>query len=107
MCEAPARIFGLFPCKGTIRPGSDADLVVVDMDREVFVDPGRGKSKAKYTAFANQTFVGAPVMTFLRGELVARDGELVVPPGGGRFVRPARDPGSPARRGTERATEVT
>ncbi len=91
LCEAPARIFRLFPRKGTIRAGADADLVVVDMERTVLVDPAKGKSKGKYTAFANRTFVGAPVMTFLRGELIAKDGDLVVPPGSGRFAQPSLD----------------
>ncbi|MCE2453296.1 MAG: amidohydrolase family protein, partial [Nitrospinae bacterium] len=76
LCEAPARIFRLYPKKGTIRTGADADLVVVDMERTVLVDPVKGKSKGNYTAFANRTFVGAPVMTFLRGELIARDGDV-------------------------------
>jgi len=88
LCEAPAKIFRLYPRKGTVTVGADADLVVVDMERKINVDVAKGKSKAKYTAFVNKTFIGSPVMTFLRGEIIARDGQLVVPPGSGQFVRP-------------------
>ena len=89
ICETPARIFGLYPRKGTLSVGADADVVVLDMDRTVYVDPAKGQSKAKYTAFAHRTFKGCPVMTFLRGEMIARDGQLIVGPGSGRFASAA------------------
>jgi allantoinase len=86
--ERPAKIFGLFPRKGSIRVGSDADLVVVDMNKTSTVDPERFKSKAKYTPFAGWRMRGLPVMTIVNGTIVMRDGEIVGKPGVGTMVKP-------------------
>lgn len=86
--RGPAEIFGLYPQKGVIRPGADADLVVIDMEKTSHVDPSRFMSKAKYTAFEGWTLRGLPVMTFVNGTLVAKDGEIVAEPGTGTIVSP-------------------
>lgn len=88
MCERPARLLRLYSKKGCLRPGAAADLVVVDPGGELKVEAASFKSKAKYSPFDKWSFVGRPVMTVVRGRLVARDGKLVEGPGVGRRVRP-------------------
>ncbi len=70
-CENPARIFGLYPKKGVIAPGSDADLVVVDLDRKVTVTNDMVYSSAGWTLWEGKEIKGWPVMTMLRGKVVA------------------------------------
>lgn len=82
----PAKRFGLYPHKGAIRVGADADLVIVDMDREFRFDDSMAQTKAGYTAYAGRVARGAPVMTLVRGTVVAEEGEVLVEPGFGQFV---------------------
>lgn len=76
LCENPARIFNI-PNKGFIKEGMDADLVVVDLDREEMIDPGKFQSKAKYSPFKGFKVKGMPVMTMVRGNLVMNEGEVL------------------------------
>lgn len=81
-----ARILGLYPQKGTILPGSDADLTLYDLDNEWIVEPEHLFSKHQWTPLAGRT-VGVKVMeTIVRGTTVYRDGEIAVSPGYGRFL---------------------
>jgi dihydroorotase-like cyclic amidohydrolase len=75
--ENTARIFGLYPKKGVIAPGSDADLVVVDLDRKVKVTSDMVHSSAGWTLWEGREMKGWPVMTMLRGKVIAEwaDGE--------------------------------
>lgn len=84
----PAQIFGVYPRKGVIEVGADADLVVLDMDKASTVDPSKFKSKARYSAFEGWPLRGMPTMTFVGGTLVAKDGEIVGKPGAGTIVSP-------------------
>ena len=84
----PARRFGLYPRKGTIEAGSDADLVVIDYHAEHTVTREEVLSKAGYSAYEGQTLKGVPVLTTVRGRVVARDGVVTAEPGYGRFVGP-------------------
>lgn len=84
-CTEPARIFGLFPKKGALQPGADADLVVVDPARPMQIRNADQASKAGRTPFDGWTVPATPVMTLLRGEIIARDG-AIVGPARGRFV---------------------
>ena len=86
---APARRFGLYPAKGVLKEGADADVVVVDMEKTSTVAAARFKSKARYTAFEGWPMRGIPVMTFVNGTLVMKDGQIVGKAGNGTFVRPA------------------
>ena len=88
--ETPARLLGLYPRKGTIRLGSDADLVLVDAEKEHVLENEDIVSKAGWTPFAGYRVKGRPVITILRGQVVAEDGKAVAEPGSGRFVTPDR-----------------
>jgi dihydroorotase (multifunctional complex type) len=84
----PARRFALYPRKGTIEVGSDADLVVVDYESSHTVTRDEVLSKCGYSAYEGQTLQGVPILTTVRGQVVARDGQVTVNPGYGRFVGP-------------------
>jgi dihydroorotase (multifunctional complex type) len=81
-----ARIFRLHS-KGRIQPGADADLVVVDPDLERRVDALLLGGASDFSVFEGMHLRGWPTMTFLRGQLVARDGLSVGSPGTGRYLR--------------------
>ncbi len=74
--ERPARLFHLFPRKGAIQVGSDADLIIVDMEREETLADEDIVSKCKWTPFDGMKTKGAPVMTLVRGNVVMEDGEV-------------------------------
>lgn len=86
LSENPARIFGLYPQKGTIAAGSDADLVVFDPTREFTITAENQHSHAGYTLYEGRTVLGWPEMTFQRGHPVLREGEIVAQPGGAQFL---------------------
>lgn len=71
LCENPARIFGLYPKKGAIQVGADADLCVVDMDKEVTVSKDNLFTRSGWSIVEGHTFKGWPVMTILRGRVIA------------------------------------
>ncbi len=85
--EAPARLYGLYPRKGCLQVGADADLVVVDLSRERVLANENIISKAGWTPYAGRRVRGQPLMTFVRGTLVAEEGKPVGEPGWGKFVR--------------------
>lgn len=89
-CTTPARIFGLYPKKGAIVPGSDADLVLFDPDAEWVLTHGALHENVDYTPYEGFRMRGKPVMTISRGEVVAQKGKFVGTPGRGRFVKRGR-----------------
>ena len=86
LCENPARILGLYPRKGALLPGSDADLVIVDPDRKVVPQDEGMESKSAWTPYAGWELRGAPILTMLRGAVIAREGSVLNQPGSGRHV---------------------
>jgi dihydropyrimidinase len=82
----PARIFGLYPRKGTIAVGSDADMVFFDPARTAVVDERRLHSRAGYDPFNGFSLRGLPVLTLSRGDVIARDGQLLGEAGRGRHL---------------------
>ena len=86
LCENPARIFGLYPKKGTIAVGSDADLVVFDPTREFTIRTDNQHTNAGYTLYEGRSVLGWPEMSFQRGRRVLWQGEIVAESGRGRFV---------------------
>jgi dihydropyrimidinase len=95
MSTTPAKLHGLYPRKGTIAIGSDADLVLFDDNRRETISQSRLHSRAGYEPCEGMEVVGWPVATYSRGELIARDGEIVAKPGRGQLLRrqppPRRD----------------
>ncbi len=84
--QAPARLYGLYPRKGHLAVGSDADLAVVDLNAERTLEDAAVVSKAGWTPYAGRRVKGRVVMTFVRGQLVAQDGRPLGEPGHGRFL---------------------
>ena len=82
-----AKIFGLYPRKGTIAVGSDADLVLFDPTLSRTVRNTMLKSRADYSVYEGWQVTGWPVLTLRRGEIVFRDDEVVGQPGSGALVR--------------------
>ena len=89
---APARVWGLYPRKGVLDVGSDADIVIVDLAQEATIRADRFQSKSKITPFEGFRTKGQPVCTIVRGRVVMRDGALEGRPGWGRLVTSQRAP---------------
>jgi hypothetical protein len=70
-CENNAKVFGLFPKKGTIRVGSDGDLVVVDLNKKATVRPEMLYTSSGWSIYEGWEFAGWPVLTIVRGHRVA------------------------------------
>jgi allantoinase len=81
----PAQIFGLYPKKGVIRIGSDADFVILDPTKEEKITADMMHSKCGWTLYDGLIMKGAPQMTFVRGVQVYGDGKILVKPGHGMF----------------------
>jgi dihydropyrimidinase len=86
-CANPARLFGLYPRKGALVPGADADLVLFDPDLTVTLDTARLHENVDYTPYAGLALQGYPRQTLARGQVLFTDGDYVGPPGGGRFLK--------------------
>ena len=86
----PARLFGLYPRKGTIAAGSDADIVIFDPEKELTIAAASHHSKADYNLYEGTTVTGAPEIVLSRGQVIVEDDEFVATPGVGRFIRRAR-----------------
>jgi len=82
----PAKLFGLYPKKGTIAVGSDADLVLWDGDAEHTISAATHHSAIDYNLFEGYTVRGKPVKVLLRGTVVVDGDELLAQPGSGQFV---------------------
>ena len=85
-----ARLFGIYPRKGTIAVGADADLVVWDPDAEMTISAAASFSRVDYTIYEGRQVKGLPRYTISRGELVYAEGEIVARAGRGQLAR--RDP---------------
>jgi dihydropyrimidinase len=85
-----ARIFGLFPRKGTIQPGADADLVVYDPAYRGKISAATHHMNLDYNAFEGFEIEGRPHVVTVRGKVAARDGQFVGEAGRGKFL--AREP---------------
>jgi dihydroorotase-like cyclic amidohydrolase len=87
VAAAPAINFGLYPRKGTLAVGGDADLAIVDLDRRETVSPAVLLSAQDFTPFEGMELTGWPVLTVLRGQVVYSEGRIMVQPGIGRYLR--------------------
>ena len=84
---APAHIFGLYPRKGALAPGADADLMLFDQNKEVTLSRAVLHENVDYTPYEGMALRGYPVLTLARGEVLMRDGAFVGRTGRGQFLR--------------------
>ncbi len=81
-----ARMYGLAPRKGTIAPGSDADIALWNPDREVRVTASMLHDRVGYTPYEGRVIRGWPELVMSRGRVIVRDGKLDAQPGSGKFI---------------------
>jgi dihydroorotase len=74
---APAKIWGLYPRKGALQPGGDADIAIVDLKREWTIDDAKLQSRSKITPWNGWRVKGLPIHTLVRGRFVMRERALV------------------------------
>lgn len=85
-CRNPARTFGIFPKKGSISVGSDADLVIVNMKLEKKVTLEALHSSAGFSVFDGWNLKGWPILTMLRGNIIMKEGEVTGKRGTGKYI---------------------
>ena len=91
----PSKIFGLYPRKGLIAVGSDADLVLFDTEKKVRLSVENLHSNIDYSIYHDVTVTGYPVMTILRGRVIVEEGEFIGAKGLGKFIRSEPFPAGP------------
>ncbi len=84
------KLFGLYPRKGTIAVGSDADMVVFDPNRKHVITAASQHSRSDYNLYEGTEVTGTPEVVLLRGNVLVENDELVASPGIGRFVARAK-----------------
>ena len=89
----PAKIFGLYPRKGALLPGSDADLVIWDPDRELNYGIAHARHRTDYNLFEGWKLTGYPDKVFLRGHIIVDQEHWLGKAGMGQFLH--RNPGAP------------
>lgn len=87
--RGPAKVYGIYPKKGTIAVGSDADLAIVDLDLERVVRAEELQGMSDFSPFEGKTLRGWPVATIKGGQIIARDGKIVAKPNGRYLPRAA------------------
>jgi dihydroorotase-like cyclic amidohydrolase len=92
MCEKPAKIFGLYPRKGIIVEGADADIVIFDPAVRSVIPTRNPLLKVDYSMYAKQSCLGAVIMVLQRGNILMENGELMGKPGQGKFLPGTRVP---------------
>jgi dihydropyrimidinase len=90
VATAPAKLFGLWPRKGTIAPGSDADVVVFDPDTERVLSAATHHMNVDYSCYEGRRVHGVPEVVMQRGEVLVDHGKLLARPGQGRFLERSR-----------------
>jgi dihydropyrimidinase len=86
----PAKYFGLYPRKGTIAVGSDADIVVFDPEKKVTISASTHHSKCDYNLYQGTEVTGSPETVLLRGRVIVDGDQFLGEPGIGQFVKRAR-----------------
>ena len=87
LSTGPAKYFGLYPQKGTLREGSDADIVIFNPDLSWTLSNDNIHSECGYTPYDGMSVIGRAVMTYLRGRLIMGSGLYLGIPGDGRFIK--------------------
>ena len=97
VAAAPAKMFGLFPRKGTIAPGSDADIVIFNPNIERTLSAKTHHMNVDYSCYEGMKVKGLPEIVMQRGNVLVRDGKFQGVKGAGQFLRRAPFHGTPAR----------
>jgi dihydropyrimidinase len=84
--ENPAKIFGLYPKKGVLQKGSDADLILFDPKQIHTIQHKTQHSGAPYTLYEGRRCLGMPILSMQRGKILVEDGEMRGRPGEGKFL---------------------
>lgn len=87
MSETPAKIFGLYPQKGSLRVGADADLVIFDPAKTWTIGASNQHSQAGFTLYEGRQVTGAVDLTMQRGKVILEKGELQAKPGNARYLK--------------------
>jgi dihydropyrimidinase len=86
VATAPAKLFGLWPRKGTIAPGSDADIVVFDPEAERVLSAATHHMNVDYSCYEGRSVRGVPEVVMQRGAVLVEQGKLLATPGQGQFL---------------------
>jgi dihydropyrimidinase len=86
MAEKPAKIFGLYPRKGVLQAGSDADVLIFDPTKEHVINATKQHTKTDYSMYENRRVLGAPELVMQRGEVLLENGELKATKGRAKFL---------------------
>jgi dihydropyrimidinase len=86
MCENPAKIFDIYPKKGILQEGSDADVVIFDPSAAHTIGQRNEHLNVDYSMYEGRQCLGAPILVMQRGEVLMEDGKLKAAPGQGRFT---------------------
>jgi len=88
-CSNPAKIFGLYPQKGVLAAGSDADIVIIDPKLSRKITHKNLHGNVDYSVYEGISVQGWPICTVSRGEVIARDGEFRGKAGRGKYIKRA------------------
>jgi dihydroorotase len=86
LSEAPAKMLGIYGKKGVLLPGSDADLVLVDLEAQRTLSDDDLQTKVGWTPYTGRTVTGIVEMTMLRGRVIAQDRKILAEPGFGQYI---------------------
>jgi len=91
LSENPAKICGLYPRKGILQPGADADLVIFDPSLEYIIADTHLELKVDFSLYAGRQGQGAPILTMQRGTILFEDKRIKAPAGQGEYLPATRD----------------
>jgi dihydroorotase (multifunctional complex type) len=83
-----AKIFNIYPRKGALQVGSDADITIVDPKKTMTITAENLHTKSGWTPYEGVEVKGVPIFTIVRGNIVMEDGDILGKPGYGQFIRP-------------------
>ena len=89
-CAGPSRLYGLYPQKGTLQPGADADVVILDPNRTRTLTQTSLHSAADYTCYEGMELAGRIDLVLSHGEVIVQDNQFLGRKGAGRYLKRGR-----------------